>query len=68
MVTDHDDTTSERERLRQAMLDERRKIERLLAQAADSGEPLSLFEKGRIDDHIATIKQLAARYQSLSAD
>jgi hypothetical protein len=68
MTTNDADRVKERDRLRHALHEERRKIERLLAQAADSGQPLSLLEKGRIDEHIAAIKQLAARYQSLPPD
>jgi hypothetical protein len=65
MTNDHGDFIKERDRLRQALLEARRRIEALLTQAADSGQPLSMLEKGRIDEQIAAIKQLAARYQSL---
>jgi len=53
--------------LREEMLRQRRAIESLLAEAAASGQPLSLLERGRLDDHVAEIKRLASRYEQLSS-
>jgi hypothetical protein len=53
--------------LREEMLRHRRAIESLLAEAAASGQPLSLLERGRLDDHVSDIKRLASRYEQLSS-
>jgi hypothetical protein len=51
--------------LREAMLEHRLAIEALLSDATESGQPLSLLERGRLDDHVAEIKRLAAHYERL---
>jgi len=56
------DSTSVAE-LHAALLAQRRAIERLLAEITASGEPMSLIERGRLDDHVAQIKRLSALYQ-----
>jgi len=49
--------------LHAALLAQRREIERLLAEATATGEPMSFLERGRLDDHVAEIKRLSALYE-----
>jgi len=51
------------DRLHAALLAQRRAIERLLAEATATGEPMSFLERGRLDDHVAEIKRLSALYE-----
>ncbi|MCG6871759.1 MAG: hypothetical protein LJE84_05670 [Gammaproteobacteria bacterium] len=49
-----------RERLAERLLAERRGIEKILDEVRASGEPVSLLEQARIDEHIEKISELSS--------
>ena len=54
--------------LRSEMVKERHAIERILERVAAERQPMSFLEKAHIEDHVARIRVLAERYESLVAD
>ncbi len=60
-----DESSATLDEITQQLVRERDAVAKILDEITVSKQPMSLFERGKVDDHIDEIKRLSAIYERL---